>query len=219
MSAKAAKLLGLKRACRDLENDREPVALVPLLADARESEARDGCQGGAVVGSDTSSHGPDTGFGGGPGKQRRQYGAGIALAAVPGHDGVADLDHASLIRRPVEPGVADDGPVRLGHHGPRDPGRGRRVLGELVSAMAEDPAGPVADEVFVKATPASALPPARSPSARARSAFALSSTKRTRLGMGMGTGSLFIAEMVAQRRRAVHRFTALADIVIVPFGP
>ena len=37
MSAEAVELLGLNRVCRDLEDDHEPVALVALLADARET--------------------------------------------------------------------------------------------------------------------------------------------------------------------------------------
>lgn len=88
-------------------------------------------------------------------------------------------------------------------------------FGGLVLVVAA-PGGPVEEKCSSRATPASALPPARSPSASARSAFALSSTKRTRLGMERG--SLFIAEMLAQHRRAVHRFMASADMVIVPIG-
>ncbi|MEV6734046.1 hypothetical protein [Streptomyces sp. NPDC051364] len=107
----AVELLGLRRACRDLEDDHEPVTLVALLADARETEARDGGQGGVVVGPDTGPH-------------------------------------------------SDDGPVRFGHRGP---------------------------------------------------------TKRTLLGMERG--SLFIAEMLAQHQRAVHRITASADMGIVVVGP
>lgn len=132
MSAGAVRLLGMNCVCWDLEDDLESVALVPLLAGARETEARDGGQGGVVVGADHGPYGPDAGFGGDPAEQRSQHGAGIALAVVPGYHGVADLDHAGLVRWPLEPGVADDGPVRLGHRGVRDPGSDRRVLGELV---------------------------------------------------------------------------------------
>lgn len=46
MLALALKLRGPNRVRRDLEDDHEPVALVPLFADAGESEARDGGQGG-----------------------------------------------------------------------------------------------------------------------------------------------------------------------------
>ncbi|MFG2432525.1 hypothetical protein [Streptomyces sp. NPDC048590] len=53
----------------------------------------------------------------------------------------------------MEPGVADNGPVRLGQCGPHDPGRDRGVLGELAGAIAEDPAGPVRDEVLVEGDP------------------------------------------------------------------
>ncbi len=214
-SAAALQLPGLDRVSRDLEDELEPVALVPCSPTHVKPKP-------AMVAKEASLPDPilartvlTPGFGGGPDEQRCQHGAGIALAAVPGHDGVADLDHAGLVRRPMEPGVADNGPVRLGHGGPHDPGRDRGVLGELASAIAEDPAGRSETKYSSRATPASALPPARSPSASARSALALSSTKRTRLGRS----SLVIAEMLAQHRKAVHRFTDSADTVIVPDGP
>lgn len=153
MLALALKLRGPNRVRRDLEDDHEPVALVPLFADAGESEARDVGQGGIVVGLD---------------RARTVLTAGSAAALTSSALSMARAQpwrrYPGTTVKPTSTMPASSGgrwnpaspttaPSGSGHHGPRDPGRGGRVLGDLAGAIAEDPAGPLTDEVFVEGDP------------------------------------------------------------------
>src|SRR4051812_48477159 len=122
-----------------LVDEFPPVLVVPLLADLDEAVLADQCQRRGVVRADAGADHPHGRLTAGPLQQDLQRGAGIAPAAELRDDRVTDLDHAVLVRRTVEPGLADHPTADAVPDGARDPRRHRRILPDLRAA---EPPGP-----------------------------------------------------------------------------
>ena len=107
-----------------------------------------------VVGSDAGAYGADVSFPAGPIEQVGQRGPGVAAAPLVRIDRVADLDHAGVVRWPVETGPADGAVlVQVPDH-PGDPRRGRRIIDELGAADLPGPEVVGIDEVVGQVEPA-----------------------------------------------------------------
>src|SRR3954454_6045294 len=131
----------------DLEEQLETVLVVPRLADLDEPQPRDGGERGRVVRADAGADDTYVGFPRGPPEQLPGDRARVPLPAVPRAVGVADLDPALLVGRPVEAAATDDyAEVRVEDQA-GDPLTHGRVLGDLRNPTPPGRLRPLLDEV------------------------------------------------------------------------